>query len=70
MHPVLDDLAFGNPLEEQPRSDTRGIDASERGPLLFGRHCALEVIPIGELLGRRRYDVAERLTPEESHALW
>ena len=30
MQPVLDDLAFGNALEEQPRAQTRGIDAGER----------------------------------------
>jgi hypothetical protein len=30
VHPVLDDLAFRNSLEEQPRADTRGIHAGER----------------------------------------
>ena len=54
MHPVLDDLAFGNPLEVQPRPDTCGIDARVRGPLLFGGQRAVELVPIGEPLGRRR----------------
>ena len=30
MQPVLDDLAFGNALEEQSRARTRGINAGER----------------------------------------
>src|SRR4029453_10259385 len=30
MQPILDDLAFGNALEEQSRAHTRGINAGER----------------------------------------
>jgi hypothetical protein len=30
MQPILDELAFGNALEEQPRAHTRGIYACER----------------------------------------
>jgi len=30
MQPILDDLAFGNALEEQSRAHTRRIDACER----------------------------------------
>ena len=30
MQPVLDELAFGNALEEQPRTRTCGINAGER----------------------------------------
>jgi hypothetical protein len=32
VHPVLDDLALGDALEEQPRAHTRGIGAGERRP--------------------------------------
>jgi hypothetical protein len=30
MHPILDDLAFGNALKEQSRAHTLGINARER----------------------------------------
>ena len=69
MNPILDDLGLRNPLEEQPRPDTCGIDAGERGPLLFDGQRTVEVVPISEPLGRRWYDVAQRRTPETSDAL-
>jgi hypothetical protein len=35
MHPILDDLPFGNALEEQARAHTRGI--TEPFPVTDGR---------------------------------
>ena len=45
VHPVLDDLALGDALEEQPRTHAGGVDAGERGALLLRRQRAVEVVP-------------------------
>jgi hypothetical protein len=69
VHPVLDDLAFGNALEEQARAGSCGIDAGERRALLLRRQRVIEVLPAGEPLRWRRHDVPQHLAPEASDAL-
>src|SRR5688572_29687006 len=68
MHPVLDDLALGNALEEQSRAHSGGIDA--RGPRtpLLRRQLAIDIVPSGETLRRRRKDVPQHLAPEPGDA--
>ena len=61
---VLDDLALGDALEEQPRTHSGGIDAGERRALPLRRQSAIEVVPGGETLRRWRDDVPEHLAPE------
>ena len=63
------DLVLGHPLDEQPRPHACGIDARVRAALFLRGQRAVERIPIGEPLGRRRHDVAEHLAPEASDAL-
>src|SRR5579862_2609046 len=69
VHPVLDDLAFGNALEEQPRAYPGGINAGEPGTLLLRGQRAIDLVPRGEPLRRRWYDVPQHLAPEASEAL-
>src|SRR5262245_32138840 len=69
MQPVLDDLAFGNALEEQSRAHTRGINACERCTLMLGRQGAIDIVPGSKPLRWRRYDVPQHLAPEPSDAL-
>ena len=45
MDPVLDDLALGDTLEEQPRADTGGVDAREFRTAVFFRQLPVEVVP-------------------------
>src|SRR6516165_9814033 len=69
MQPVLDDLAFGNALEEQPRARTGGINAGERRTLMLRGQRAIEIVPASKPLRWRRYDVPQHVAPETGHAL-
>src|SRR5262249_42567801 len=69
MHPILDDLAFGNTLEVQSRAHAVRINAGERCTLLLGRQRAIEIVPSSKPLRWRRYDVPQHLAPETSDAL-
>src|SRR5215475_10466816 len=69
MQPILDDLAFGNALEEQSRAYTRGINACEPCTLILRRQRAIEIVPSGEPFRWRRDDVPQHFAPETSDAL-
>src|SRR3712207_7854240 len=51
------------------RSYTCRIHARERRTMTFGRQCALELVPAGKPLRRRRHDVPQHLAPEARDAL-
>src|SRR4051812_34923976 len=69
MQAILDDLAFGNALEEQSWAHTRGVNACERRTLMLRGHRAIEIVPRSKPLRWRRYDVPQHLAPEASDAL-
>src|SRR4051794_20697116 len=69
VHPVLDDLALRHPLEVQPRALPRRIDTGVRRTLLLDRQRAVELVPAGETLRRRRDDVPQHLAPEAGDPL-
>src|SRR6476661_9614304 len=69
MHPVLDDLALGDALEEESGTHPGGVDAGEGRALALRRLLSIELLPRGIPLRRRRHDVAQHLTPEARDAL-
>ncbi len=69
VQPILDDLAFGNALEEQARAHPRGIDAGERLILMLRRQRAFEIVPRRKPFRWGRYDVPQHLAPKACDAL-